>query len=79
MMEKIQLVPPMQNAMLTETGETTMKAINIQNQNINRKVNQYNADVQSAFMEAILGEEVWSKYKPRKTIFDALNGPHNDN
>jgi hypothetical protein len=79
MMEKIQLVPPMQNAMLNETGETTMKAINIQNQNINRKVNAYNADVQSAFMEAILGEEVWSKYKPRKSIFDALNGPQNDN
>ena len=56
-----------------------MKATNIQNQNINRQVNAYNADAQSAFMEAILGEEVWSKYKPRKTIFDALNGPQNDN
>ena len=79
MMGKIRLVPPMQNAMLNETGENKMNAINIQNQNINRKVNEYNADAQSAFMEAILGEEVWSKYKPRKTIFDALNGPQNDN
>ena len=79
MKDKIQLVPPMQNAMLNETGDNVMKATNIQNQNINRQVNAYNADAQSAFMEAILGEEVWSKYKPRKTIFDALNGPHNDN
>jgi len=79
MMGEIHLVPPMQYAMLNRTGENEMKAINTQNQNINRQVNEYNADVQSAFMEAILGEEVWSKYKPRKTIFDALNGPQNDN
>ena len=47
--------------------------------NINKTIDSYNADAMSAYMQSVLGEEMWQRYKPTKNVLDIISGKSNDN
>ena len=56
-----------------------MKTTDNYNNIINKTVEGYNVDAQSAYMQSILGKEMWERHKPTRNISDFLTRRANDN
>lgn len=56
-----------------------MQTTDNNNFNINQSIDSYNADAMSAYMQSVMGEEMWERHKPTKNLSDFLTGATNDN